>query len=71
MLGAKDSVFAKTWLAGFKAEVYPNIENFSKEWNRDKRKIKSEDREEHLSNMKLVVCSAIKASHEDQNYLNS
>ena len=25
------------WLAGFKAEVYPNIENFSKEWNRDKR----------------------------------
>ena len=25
------------WLAGFKAEVYPNIENFSKEWNRVKR----------------------------------
>ena len=25
------------WLAGLKAGLYPNIENFSKEWNRDKR----------------------------------
>ena len=45
--------------------------NFGTPWMPGiKRKIKSEDREEHLSNMKLVVCSAIKASHEDQNYLN-
>jgi hypothetical protein len=45
--------------------------NFGTPWMPGiERKIKSEDREEYFKKLKLVVCAAIKASHQDVDYLN-
>lgn len=45
--------------------------NFGTQWMPGiKRKIESEDRREYFKNLKLVVCSATKASHQDVNFLN-
>ena len=45
--------------------------NFGTPWMPGiKRKLESEDRKEHFKNLDLVVCSAIKASHEDIDFLH-
>lgn len=45
--------------------------NFGTQWMPGiKRKIESEDRREYFKNLKLVVCSATKASHQDVDFLN-